>query len=236
MDKKAMLEAVFSPWPQLTEQQKELLVSGTEAVHYEKGTNIHCGGNDCIGLLVLLGGMIRTYLLSEEGKEVTLYRLHAGEMSILSASCVMPAITFDVQIDAEEDTQVLLVSTSVLAQLVSESVFVECFLYQLAAVCFSNAMWAMQQILFMSFDKRLALFLLGEMNKTEGDLIQITHEQTAKYMGSAREVVTRMLNYFAGEGIVELSRGGIRVLDRRGLQKLAQESGQRKKGLRNGGK
>ncbi len=236
MDKQKMLEAMFSPWPQLTAEQREILVLGTEAVHYEKGTNIHCGGNDCVGLLILLGGMIRTYLLSEEGKEVTLYRLRAGEMSILSASCVMSAITFDVQIDAEEDTEVLLLSASALSQLVSESVFVECFLYQLAAVCFSNAMWAMQQILFMSFDKRLALFLLGELDKTEGDLIQITHEQTAKYMGSAREVVTRMLKYFAGEGIVELSRGGIRVLDRAQLQKLAQESGPRKKGLRNGEK
>ena len=222
MDKQKVLETAFSPWPHLTEEQRGRLMAGVDAVRYQKGMHIHAGGDDCVGLLILRSGMIRTYLLSEEGREVTLYRQGAGDVSILSASCVMPAITFDVQIDAEDDTEVLLIHAGVLAQLVAESVYVERFLYQLAAVCFSNAMWAMQQILFFSFDKRLALFLLGEMEKSKDDVIRITHEQTSRYMGSAREVVSRMLKYFAEEGLVELSRGGIQVLDRKQLQKLAE--------------
>ncbi len=78
-------------------------------------------------------------------------------------------------------------------------------------------MWAMQQILFMSFDKRLAIFLIDELAKTGGDTVRLTHEQIAKYMGSAREVVTRMLKYFANEGIVTLSRGAVTVTDREKL-------------------
>ncbi len=224
MDKKIILESTFSPWPHLTREQQERLVQNTKIVQYTKRMNIHSGGDDCVGLLILRNGMIRTYLLSEEGKEVTLYRLGAGEMSILSASCVMPAITFDVQIDAEEDTEALLVHAGILSQLVTESVYVECFLYQLAAICFSNAMWAMQQILFMSFDRRLAIFLLREREKRNSDTIHLTHEQVAKYMGSAREVVTRMLKYFADEGVVELSRGGIHIIDPKRLQMLAQST------------
>ena len=78
----------------------------------------------------------------------------------------------------------------------------------------------MQQILFMSFDKRLAIFLLDEVAKNNSDTLKITHEQIAKYMGSAREVVSRMLKYFEGEGIVALSRGGIQLLDKQKLRGL----------------
>lgn len=221
MDKEVLLKTYFSPWPHLTERQKKLLLNRSEMVQYRKGTTIHCGSSDCIGLLILMNGMIRTYLLSEEGKEVPLYRLEKGDMSILSASCVMPAITFDVLIDAEMDTEALTVSSDTLSVLMEESIYVECFVYRLVAESFSNSMWAMQQILFMRFDRRLSIFLLDELQKRSENSIRMTHEQIAKYMGTAREVVTRMLKYFAEEGIVELSRGGVRVLNRKRLEEMA---------------
>ena len=85
---------------------------------------------------------------------------------------------------------------------------------------FSDVMWAMQQILFMSFDKRLAIFLLDESSALHSDELRITHEQIAKLMGSAREVVTRMLKYFSSEGYVTLSRGTVTLTDKAGLKKL----------------
>ncbi|MBQ1255410.1 MAG: winged helix-turn-helix domain-containing protein, partial [Clostridia bacterium] len=86
---------------------------------------------------------------------------------------------------------------------------------------FSDVMWVMQQILFMSMDKRLAIFLLDECAKTGSDTVKLTHEQIAKYMGSAREVITRMLKYFVSEGLVSSSRGeGIRLLNKPGLRRL----------------
>ena len=79
----------------------------------------------------------------------------------------------------------------------------------------------MQQILFMSLDKRLAIFLLDEASKLGSDTIKLTHEQIAKYMGSAREVVSRMLKYFVSEGMISSSRsGGIKLLDKARLRKL----------------
>jgi CRP/FNR family transcriptional regulator len=99
---------------------------------------------------------------------------------------------------------------------------VECWAYKLAAERFSDVMWAMQQVLFMSMDKRLAIFLWDEMTRTGEEVLKITHEQAARYVGSAREVVTRMLKYFASEGIVELSRGGIKILDKTKLRSLTQ--------------
>ena len=215
-----LLAKSFTAWEKLTEQEQKELLKNTTSVCYPKGTNIHSGDNDCRGVYVIKSGVLRVYILSESGKEITLYRLGSSDMCILSASCVLSAITFDVHIDAEEDTEVLMIGSPFFLGLIQRNLYVECFTYKLATDKFSDVMWAMQQILFMSMDKRLANFLWDELSGIDGDTLHITHEQAAKYMGSAREVVTRMLKYFSEEGIVELSRGGIRILDKNKLKML----------------
>jgi CRP/FNR family transcriptional regulator len=217
---KEVLSQQFSAWKHLSEAEQEKMLENTIRSHYKKGTLIHGGESDCIGVLLIQSGMLRTYMLSEEGREITLYRMGKGDWCILSASCVLSAINFDVYIDAEEDTDVLLIGSPFFIQLQKRNIYAECFSYKLATERFSDVMWAMQQILFMSMDKRLAVFLWDEFSKTEGDTVRMTHEQIAKYMGSAREVVSRMLKYFAEEGIVSLSRGGIKILDKDKLRRL----------------
>ncbi len=212
----------FPFWPHLTVEQKSYMASHASLLCYRKGTNIHSGENECVGLILVKSGELRVYMLSEEGREITLYRLHEGDMCVLSASCVLSTITFDVHVDAEQDSEVLLVTASAFAELSRQNVHVEKFSYQLATERFSDVMWTMQQVLFMSFDKRLAIFLWDEMNKAEEDIIHLTHEQIAKYVGTAREVVTRMLKYFSQEGIVSLSRGGIKILDKKKLRGLTE--------------
>ena len=213
----------FSFWKHLTQEQQDLLCASTASVCYPKGTVIHSGSEDCVGVLLVKRGQLRTYLLSENGRDVTLYRLFADDVCVLSASCVLEAITFDVFIDAEEDTEIFLINSLVFRRLAEENIYVKCFGYELATTRFSDVMWAMQQILFMGVDRRLAIFLLDESAKTDAEEIRLTHEQIARYMGSAREVVTRMLKYLAGEGAVELSRGGIRILSKEKLRALAAE-------------
>lgn len=159
-------------------------------------------------------------MLSEEGKEITLYRLGAGDVCILSASCVLKNITFDVFIDAEQESEVILINSSVFQKICHENIYAENFSLKQTVDRFSDVMWAIEQILFMSFDKRLAIFLLDEMSKTGDNSIQLTHDQIAKYMGSAREVVSRMLKYFEKEGLVDLYRGGLKILDKDGLREI----------------
>lgn len=214
------IAAQFPFWPQLSESQRSFLISHASLLCYPKGTNIHNGESECVGFIFVRSGELRVYMLSEEGREITLYRLKEGDMCILSASCVLSTITFDVHVDAQVDTEVMLVSAAAFAELSKKNIYVEKFSYQLATERFSDVMWTMQQVLFMSFDKRLAIFLLDEMAKTADDTIPLTHEQIAKLVGSAREVVTRMLKYFSNEGIVTLSRGGIKVLDKKRLRSL----------------
>ena len=168
--------------------------------------------------------MIRIFLISEEGKEVTLYRISEGEVCVLSAACVLPSITFDIHIEAVSDTTLLQISAPAFSRLMKENIYVEAFAYKTASLRFSDVMWTMQQILFMRFDQRLAVFLLEESAARDTDVLKITHEQIAKLVGSAREVVTRMLNYFAEEGWVTLSRGKIAVKDRDALKSLLQHS------------
>jgi CRP/FNR family transcriptional regulator len=211
----------FPFWASLSENEQQLFLSGTTITDYKKGENIHSGEYKCLGAIAIINGTLRTYLLSEEGREITLYRLDKGDICILSASCVLENITFDVHIDAESDCKLLVISSPVIASLSQSNVYVQNFTHKLTAERFSDVMWTMQQILFMSFDKRLAVFIVDELSKTGGDVVKLTHEQIAKYTGSAREVVTRMLKYFSQEGYVELSRGEIKVTDKRALKKLA---------------
>lgn len=215
-----LLKQGFTFWDKLDESQKQLMLNNVIATSYPKGMTIHNGGDDCIGVFMLKKGEFRVYILSDEGKEFTIFRLREGEICILSSSCIMKNITFDIHIDIEADSEVLLVSTSIYQKLIDQNLYAENFTYKLAVEKFSDVMWAMEQILFMSFDKRLAIFLLDEVNRTQGDTIPLTHEQIAKYIGSAREVVSRMLKYFVQEGIVELSRGDIRIINKDKLKKI----------------
>lgn len=210
----------FSFWNHLSQQEKELLCNNTTITKYKKGSRLQNGNYNCLGFILLKSGQLRTFMLSDDGREITLFRIFPGDTCILSASCVLDAITFDVFIDAEEDSEVLVIKSSVFKELSEKNIYVEAFGYKLATSRFSDVMWAMQQILFMAVDRRLAIFLVDELSKRETDDIKLTHEQIAKYMGTAREVVTRMLNYFASEGIVELYRGGIKVIDKKKLRAL----------------
>ncbi|MCI9323091.1 MAG: Crp/Fnr family transcriptional regulator [Lachnospiraceae bacterium] len=159
-------------------------------------------------------------MMSEQGKDITLYRLHSGDLCMLSASCVLEAITFDVFVDAEEDSRCIVIGGPAFAAVSERNPAVKIFALETAVSRFSDVMWVMQQILFMGVDRRLAVFLLDEAARTGSDIIPLTHGQIARYMGSAREVVSRMLKYFAAEGAVEVSRRGVRILDKGSLRKL----------------
>lgn len=215
-----ILKSAFSFWDKLSKDEKKILLDNATEVHYEKGDNVHSADNDCIGVIIVKSGELRTYILSEEGKEITLYRLNAGEVCILSASCLIKNIDFDVHIDAEAETDILLVNSYIFSRLQSKNVYVENFALHTTVDRFSDVMWAMQQILFLSFDRRLASFLIDESVKTNSDDIKLTHEQIAKYMGSAREVVTRMLHHFENDGLVQLHRGGLKIKDKQKLRKM----------------
>lgn len=215
----SILKENFPFWDKLDEAQKDLLCNNTRALGYKKGTTIH-DGTECSGVFLVRSGCLRVYIMSDEGKDITLYRLHEGDMCMLAASCVLQAVTFDVFVDAEEDCECYIVGGHAFANICESCNDAKIFSLETAVARFSDVMWVMQQILFMSADKRLAVFLYDESARTGSDEIKLTHEQIARYMGSAREVVSRLLKYFANEGIIESSRKGIKIIDKKRLRTL----------------
>ena len=214
------LSRAFPFWNDLDDKAKQTVCQQSALFSYPKGAAIH-DGQECTGVILVKSGCLRVYLLSETGKEVTLYRLNPGDICMLSASCVLQSITFDVFVDAEEDSECLILSSSAFSAVAENYPAVKIFALETAVSRFSDVMWVMQQILFMNFDRRLAIFLLDEMARTGDDTLHLTHEQIARNMGSAREVVSRMLKYFSSEGMTEVSRKGIKILNKQALQQLA---------------
>lgn len=212
-----LLAEMLPFWDKLKEQEKKLILEHTMLNSYKDGQNIHGGYEDCTGVIAVKSGRLRVYLLSEEGKEVTLFRLLDHDVCLLSASCIMRNISFDIYVDAEGPTELFVVNSATYDKIAKENPAVGNFMTEMISMRFSEAMWVMEQILFMKLDKRLAMFLLEEANLESGDTITLTHEQIAGHMGSAREVISRMLKYFANEGILSVSRKGIKILDRKRL-------------------
>ena len=211
---------IFPFWNEISPETRDTICQNSVAMTYLKGTTIH-DGTECSGVFFIRSGCLRVYLLSEKGKDITLYRLYAGDMCMLSASCVLQSITFDVMIDAEEDSECYVISGPAFVSVSEANPKIKIFSLETAISRFSDVMWVMQQILFMNFDRRLAIFLLDEMARTGDDTLHLTHEQIARNMGSAREVVSRMLKYFSSEGMTEVSRKGIKILNKQALQQLA---------------
>jgi CRP/FNR family transcriptional regulator len=177
---------------------------------------------DCLGLLLIRSGQLRVYTLSSEGREITLYRLFDHDICLFSASCVMPNIQFEVIIEAEKDCEMWVLPSCLFKDLMEESAVVANYANQLISSRFSDVMWLMEQIMWKSFDKRLASFLLEESALEASASLKITHEKIANHMGTAREVVTRMLRYFQSEGMVKLTRGTVELIDEDKLEKLAE--------------
>ena len=207
-------------WDKLTANQREHISAVIEYHDVKKGTHIHDSSAQCLGLVAVRSGQLRAYILSEDGREITISRLFEYDVSLLSASCVMPDMQFNVMIEAEKDTQFWSIPACLFKNLMDDSLAVANYANQLMSGHFSELMWLMEQIMWKSFDKRLADFLLSESALEDSTVLKITHEIIANHLGTAREVVTRMLRYFQSEGMVRLTRGTIEITDPKGLRKL----------------
>ena len=217
------LSNYFPVWDKLTVQQQERITTASEFRKVKAGTVLHDGGLDCLGLLLIRSGQLRAYMLSEEGREVTIHRLFEMDICLFSASCVMPNIQFDIIIEAEKDSELWIIPACLYKDLMEESLPISNYANDLISNHFSELMWLVEQIMWKSFDKRLAKFLLEESVLEGTTSLKITHEKIANHMGTAREVVTRMLRYFQSEGMVNLTRGTVEIVDEKRLRKL-QES------------
>ena len=212
----------FPIWDKMTPDQQQRLLDVSVFQKVKGGTVLHDGSPDCLGMLLVRSGQLRAYILSEEGREVTICRFFEMDICLFSASCVMPNMQFDIFIEAEKDSELWVIPACLYQNLMDESIAIANYSHNLITNHFSEVMWLMEQIMWKSFDKRLAKFLLEEAAVEETDSLKITHEKIANHLGTAREVVTRMLRYFQGENMVRLTRGTVDLTDTAALRTLAE--------------
>lgn len=210
----------FSIWDKLTPSQQNRISKQVSIRNIKKGTIIHNGNLDCTGLLLVKSGQLRAYILSDEGREITIYRLFDRDLCLFSASCIMRSIQFDITIEAEKDTEFWLIPPDLYKELMEESAAVSNYTNEIMAARFSEVMWLLEQIMWKSMDKRIASFLLTEASIEGTNTLKITHEMIANHLGTHREVVTRMLRYFQSDGLVKLTRGTVEILDEDKLNQL----------------
>ncbi len=212
----------FPVWGQMNSEERHLLTASTFRRHVDKGTLLHNGSSDCTGLLVVISGQLRSFILSSEGREVTIYRLFERDICLFSASCMMNSIQFEINVEAEKDSELWVIPAEIYKQIMEKSAALANYTNQLMATRFSDVMWLVEQIMWKSQDKRLAAFLLEESALEESNVLKITHDRIASHLGTAREVVTRMLRYFQAEHMVKLSRGSLELTDREKLMQLSE--------------
>ena len=211
----------FPIWDKLTAEQQHMISYNLQIFHANAGALIHNGSMDCLGLLIVRRGQLRVYAMSPEGREVTLYRLLDRDVCLFTSSCVLPNIQFEVALTAEKVSDMWVIPAPVFKELMETSAPVANYTSQLISSRFSEVMWLMEQIMWKSFDKRLAGFLLEEISIEGNPCLKVTHEKIANHMGTAREVVTRMLRYFQSEGMVKLTRGTIEIINEEKLENLS---------------
>ena len=213
----------FPIWDKLTGDQQQRLSARMPLRAIPKGTVIHNGSMSCTGIILVKSGQLRTYMLSDEGREITLYRLFEGDMCLLTAPCMIRSIQFDVTVETQKDTEVWIIPPNVYQQVMEQSAALAGYTLELMATRFSEVMWLMEQVMWKSLDKRIAAFLLEESAIEDSDTLKLTHETIANHLGSPREVITRMLRYFQSEGMVRLSRGAVTLTDMGALHSLTEE-------------
>lgn len=208
----------FPVWNKLTPSQQDLILGARTERSVAKGTVLHSGGADCAGLLLVKSGQLRAYILSDEGREITVYRLFDRDLCLFSASCMLRSVQFDITIEAEKDTRLWVIPADAYKQVMEQSAPAANYTNEIMAGRFSEVMWLIEQIMWKSLDKRVAAFLLEEVSIEGEDRLRLTHETIANHLGTHREVITRMLRYFQNEGMVRLARGAVELLDKERLR------------------
>lgn len=218
------LKTYFPFWDKLSISDKEIMESFAKIKKVKKGEIIHNGTENCSDLLLITDGQLRAYIMSEEGKEITLYRMFERDMCLFSAACIVNSIEFDIIVEAALDSEIISIPAEVYKNIMEKYAAVALYTNEVMAAKFSDVMWLMDQVVNKKLDSRLAAFLIEESDIYNTKELKLTHEKIARHLGSVREVITRMLKYFQTEELVKLNRGGIEIINRDGLEKIGEPS------------
>lgn len=215
-----MFKKAFPFWEDLTEKQRGDVQANTVRNLCPRKTSLHFGGGECAGVQIIAQGRARVFITSPGGGDITLFRLLEGDVSILSAACMLNGMDIELDMEMETDCVIYTIPKKIYRKLYDESSEVKEYTMEMISEKFSDIMWLFNQFVFSNVASRVAGALLEHRGITGEDVLNITHDVLARDAGTAREVVTRILKQFQNDGLVKLTRGKIEVLDVSGLGKI----------------
>ncbi|MHB8961793.1 MAG: Crp/Fnr family transcriptional regulator [Saccharofermentanales bacterium] len=204
-------------WSELNEAQKKMTLTNINFSKIAQGAQLVRSSSECSGMILLREGRIRAFISSEDGREITLYRLLPGDACVMTASCMLKNVRFQVYLEVEKNVSMFVIPQSIFIRLNTENSAVKDFTMNLMADRFSQVVSIVEQMVFVSIPNRIAIFLMEQSGLNDTDDLEITHDTIAKNIGTAREVVSRVLKTMENDGLVRLARGHIRLLDIRRL-------------------
>lgn len=215
-----MFQKAFPFWDSLTEEEQKEMIMGTTKNICKKKTRLHFGGGECAGIQIIEKGRARVFITSPNGGDITLFRLMDGDVSILSAACMLNGMDVELDMEMETDCIVYTIPKKLYKNLYEENGSVKDYTMEMISEKFSDIMWLFNQFVFSNVASRLAGALLEHRVLEGSDILPVTHEVLARDVGTAREVVTRLLKQFQEEGMVRLTRGKVEILDAGRLGKI----------------
>lgn len=213
MSQQAAQEFEFPLNKYLSPSDVELVRKNMRIQDVEAGTVLF-DSTSCKGVLVVITGVVRVYIVSESGREITLYRLFENDVCTLSISCIMGTMPMQAMIKTDTDCRIASLSNDIFSVLHEKSPEIQKLMLTTMNARLNDVMWVVEQVAFRGMDRRIGEFLLTRPSL----IIYSTHEEIAAELGTAREVVSRMLKYFEKNGYIELSRGKMKVTDPDGLR------------------
>ena len=205
-------------WKNLNKNEQNMILHTVIEKSFSKNTILSGNNNECTGFLIVMCGQLRIYSNSSDGKEITLYRLLDFDSCIFSASCMLKNINFDISISFEKDSDILIIPSDIFNKLSEDNVYVKSFVLDLVSSRFSDVMWIFEQYVFSNMAQRLAATLIEQSSLNNSQTLEITHDYIARELGTAREVITRLLKQFQDDNLVKLSRNKLEILNLDGLQ------------------
>ena len=204
----------------LSPSVSELLDQTARTASFDQNTLIFGPGKPAENLLLMVSGTVRVQQLSEAGREIVLYRVHAGESCVLTTACLLAFEDYSAEGIAETDIEAILIPRDAFDQMMSASKEFRAFVFEAYAKRITDLFMVIEEIAFRRMDIRVAQRLL-ELQDTDG-VLHLTHQQLAVELGTAREVISRQLKEFERRGWLNRSRGQIVLRDTPAIGRLAQ--------------
>lgn len=220
IEKRAILEQVLPFWEELTGEQQMLLENSARTGHFDRKQTLFNPLKKDSGLKIVCKGQMRVSMLSARGGEILLYQLREKEICVLSILSLMKQFTWNIYVEAEKDSIIMTIPEKEYLWVSEENPAVKAYNQKIIIQRMGEVIEITSRIAMATIEERLADLLLRYQSQEVSEVLLLTHEGIAKDMGTAREVISRTLKQFQNQGLVELGRGKITILDAEGIRKI----------------